>query len=716
MSNTLVKMVSAVLLITIGLVVAPASVGWCAEKISRPMEYSGYSSHEWKGSVRSSEYVTMTDGTKLAVDIYLPSEYTGSDTAPAKFPVVLTYTPYSRGQMDPETGKVTTWFDSHIQFLASYGYATVVADMRGKGASYGWTLDFGPQIADDGKEIVDWIAAQPWSDGNVGMAGGSYVGWSQLASASRMPEALKCIMPMVTGIANEMFPGGIYAYQFVQMWSAMVYVGQRNYFPPFNYPTPPVIDEDGDDEFLDEIPVDKDGNGTFIGDYAWPVDKDKPPQYPDGKARTGHHYFNATMEHHAHPDGAPGNYDADSIARDISFIDAQMLPGYDLSLFDLFLNHIPRVMKSGIPVYHIGGWFDAFTKGSFKLYATMKDTNPSRVIMPPAYHMGLSQGCADLFGLDIADYNQKMAVETLRWYDRWLKGIENGIDKEPPVLIYVMNGEGWRQESEWPLSRQVDTKYYFAKGNKLAKNRATEGSDEYKADFTHNSGWEMKLPQWRNLVSLMPQINSFVPKQPPVSEAFYSNRMAMFEAPHLPIRTEMDKKCLTYTSDPLKKDTEVTGHPIVHVWVTSTAAYGDFYFYLEDVDEKGQAVLVTEYSLRAGFAGLHDNDEQIPTDDGIDVRPDLPWHGFKEADYVDGIFTGNNMVELVTDLHPTSWVFKKGHSIRVSIACADWPSFRLHPKLAPTNKPDEPGNIVPTIIVYRDEFHPSHIELPVIPH
>ena len=109
----------------------------------------------------------------------------------------------------------------------------------------------------------------------------------------------------------------------------------------------------------------------------------------------------------------------------------------------------------------------------------------------------------------------------------------------------------------------------------------------------------------------------------------------------------MDEKCLTYTSAPLDQDLEISGHPIIHVWVSSTAKYGDLFFYLEDVNEEGEAILITEYPLRAGFADLYDNDEEIYSGDlGIDVLPDLPWHGFEEAQYVDQIFEVREIVEI----------------------------------------------------------------------
>lgn len=113
-----------------------------------------------------------------------------------------------------------------------------------------------------------------------------------------------------------------------------------------------------------------------------------------------------------------------------------------------------------------------------------------------------------------------------------------------------------------------------------------------------------------------------------------------------------------------------------------------------------------------------DLNEQIDPNPGVDVKPDLPWHGFEETDYVDGILAGGNVVELQIDLHPTSWVFRAGHSIRVSIACSDWPTFRLNPHLytgegEPTNVPAD--YTAPTITVRRDAARPSRIELPVIP-
>jgi putative CocE/NonD family hydrolase len=190
----------------------------------------------------------------------------------------------------------------------------------------------------------------------------------------------------------------------------------------------------------------------------------------------------------------------------------------------------------------------------------------------------------------------------------------------------------------------------------------------------------------------------------------------MYQPDEMPVRTEQDKLCLTYTTAPLDRDTEVTGHPIVEFWASSTADNGDFFVYLEDVDENGEAILVTEGLLRAGFSELHDNDAMIRDGaTGVDVKPELPWHGYKKSQYDDAVFANGNTARLTIDLLPTSWLFREGHSIRISIACADWPTFEILPELSPTNDPADPNNTIPDITIFRGGDRPSSISLPIIP-
>ncbi len=321
-----------------------------------------------------------------------------------------------------------------------------------------------------------------------------------------------------------------------------------------------------------------------------------------------------------------------------------------------------------------------------RAYSTLKDTNPSKIIIGAGYHEEDSPYW-EYFGENAVEMKDKYDAEMLRFFDYYLKGAQNGIDTDPPILIYSMNGDGWRSESEWPLARQELTNFLFTENGTLDTQATSDSSDQYTVDFTHDARWG----------------------------SWPTSRWQMFQPDEMPVRTELDKKCLTYTTAPLATDTEVTGHPIVDLWVSSTADNGDFFIYLEDVDKNGNAVLVTEGLLRAGFSKQFDNDTMVAKGEyDIEVLPELPWSGFEKSQYNDKVFAEGNIVHLTIDLLPTSWVFKEGHSIRVSIACADWPTFEILPQLSETNDPAD-VSIIPEITVYRSEKYPSGITLPIIP-
>jgi len=683
------------------------------KKISSPFEYRGYSFPEYEGIKKHSEYVEMSDGVKLAVDIYRPTS--GPDQE--SFPVVMEYTPYSRAFVDPKNSLIRRIFRKFalksndpvidlldglglvkpLKQLISHGYVFVRADIRGSGASYGQRADFLPKLGEDGVELVDWIGTQPWCDGNVGMLGGSYMGISQIVTAGHMPDALKCIVPMIVpfdGYCEVAYPGGVYLHGFMMAYSKILFERNLNYHH-FNIlkillgernislPAAPVVDEDGDGWLFDEIPLDLNKNGYFLDDYVYPANPSDEPQYKDGEKRE-HIYYLANIDHKQNPD-------CHKRAKSMLFLDSSPIHPLENELIYDFnpSSYVPEIMESGIAVYNIGCWFGPYVRGTTEYYCTMKNTNPSKMTIVPGYHR-MDGPFWKYLGEDPKSLQKKGGLEIIRFFDHYLKDIDNGIEKESPIYIYVMN-DGFRFENEWPLARQVVTDYFFCERNKLSTIQGADGFNKYTVDFNHDARFgKTKSNRWLAAAISPPD--------------------------RLPIRTAKDKQGLTYRTTQLKKDTEITGHPIVQLWVSSTADFGDFFVYLEDLDEKGNALLVTEGVLRAGFTNLYDNDEMIRSGEtGVDVLPNLPCHGYKKSQYVDRIFADDNIIELVFDLQPTSWVFKKGHRIRVTIVGVDWPTFQLHPRLAPDNRPDNPANIVPIITIYYDSEHPSCIKLPVIP-
>jgi uncharacterized protein len=251
-------------------------------------------------------------------------------------------------------------------------------------------------------------------------------------------------------------------------------------------------------------------------------------------------------------------------------------------------------------------------------------------------------------------------------------------------LVDWIAGQNRRAEKEWPLARQAVTSYYFDQTNRLATARGPEGSDDYPVDFSHSS-----------LYGSTP-----------------SDRWFMMAPPdQLMIRTEKDRQCLAYETRPLDGDLEVTGHPVVELWATSNQKSGDFFAYLVDVDENVRSLQVTEGCLRSDWAQTFNDDDQV--NGRVDVRPDLPWHGYKKGQRFDGGLNPTTPVKLKSDLFPASWNFRQGHQIRVAIAGADYPNFSLNPGLAHHGKPEECPDT--KITIHRTAKYASRIELPVIP-
>ena len=327
-------------------------------------------------------------------------------------------------------------------------------------------------------------------------------------------------------------------------------------------------------------------------------------------------------------------------------------------------NYLKEIRSSGVPAYHWSGWYDMFPKDGLLWYSNLQP-NPQKITIGPWAHPQL--GLLDL------------ATEQLRWYDYWLKGIDNGVMREAPIYYYTM-GEGkrsgWHSAWKWPLPEAKLTNYYFdgAKSGSVdsandgslgsALPAATAGADEYLVDYSTTTGTGTR---WTAGYNLMSPVYPFT---------------MMFN----------DKKAMTYTTPPLAAEIEVTGHPVVHLWVTSSAKDGDFFAYLEDVGDANYSKYVTEGDLRASHRAI----TKAPFE-----YLGLPYHRSYADDAAD---LPDQPVELAFDLLPTSYIFGAGHRIRVTITCAD-KDTALTPRLDPP----------PTVRLFREAGHASCIVLPVIP-
>lgn len=655
-----------------------------AQPTSTYFSYQGYSEPMYKSPDKQSVYVPMEDSVLLAADVLLPTAERGDKV----FPAVLMFTPYNRSYFIPRMGPfkhlISTltgngWgpiydmrkFD-FVERLLAHGYVVVVADMRGTGASFGSQMPLMPQIGRDGKSLVDWMAAQPWSDGQIGMMGPSYMAWAQFMTAAQAPEALKCIMPEVIGM--EMFtagnrPGGIAAQRWLRTYSERLQGYNQNAYDlrRFILPATPVVDEDGDGQLTDERP-ELDSLSLAQG----------RPVYRDRSPRSQHLYFSATR---AHLDNVPVAHFLQDSAQ---YFDSQGPAPYDTLSYAQSnpAYYLPALAASGIPIYHVGGWFDGFTKGSCRLYASLAASNPSKLLMAPRVHFPrIPKGYRKFFDYE-GQYVEQLSTEQLRFFDHHLKGIQNGIMEEPPVHLYVMN-EGWRSEAGWPLAREERQKLFFQAGNGLGHQKPSrEGVDTFSVDFRHSSSYGKKLINRWLMYTLGPK--------------------------QVMDRSLLDLRCQTYETPPLEEALEITGHPVVNLWLSADQAQADVFVYLCDVDEQGRSRYITEGQLRAGWHRLQDPLEQ--SGGRARLLPELPWHGYQRHQWDEAPLAQGRLIELRFDLQPTSWKLAKGHRLRIAIAGADRVNFELNPYLCPDGKCPETR-----YHLHRSQQHASYIELPIIP-
>jgi putative CocE/NonD family hydrolase len=569
-------------------------------RVSRPGTYMGYSQPLYRERTSTSQYITMRDGTKLAALILRPAQ--DGKTVSTPLPVIWTHIRYHREG-------IYGW--RHLQTVLKYGYVIVAVDVRGTGASFGTFRDlFSPEETRDAYDITEWLAVQPWSDGNIGMYGRSYMGITQYMAASTAPPHLKAIFPEMAEYDRYSFayPGGVFHDDFFRQWGNINKGLDADGFP---------VSEDPDRIMLQEALREHVGNVDVLDAYS------QLPYRDSASALTGAQPYITNN---------PANY-------------------------------LEEIRSSGIPAYHWAGWYDMFPKQALLWYSNL--TNPQKIVIGPWAHPQFGS-------LDIG-------IEQVRWYDYWLKGIDNGIMSEAPIYYYTMGegkNSGWHSAWQWPLPDQQLTNYYLdgAKSGSVKSVNdgslslelpgATTGVDEYLVDYSTTSGTATRWSAGYDvMVSPYPQTMMF-----------------------------NDEKGLTYTTPPLPAEVEVTGHPVVHLWVTSSAADGDFFVYLEDVSAARYSKYITEGNLRAS----HRATSAAPYD-----NLGLPYHRSNAEDIAE---LPDQPVELVFDLIPTSYVFGAGHRIRVTITCAD-KDTALTPQLDPP----------PTVHLYRDADHASYIVLPVIP-
>ncbi len=469
--------------------------------------------------VETGVRVPMRDGVALACDVYRPA-------APGRFPVLLTRTPYNRD--DPASGV----------FLASHGYVVVLQDVRGRFDSEG---EFDPfrHEAEDGYDTVEWAAALPYSDGRVGMFGGSYVGATQMLAASAAPPHLVGIFPYVT--ASEYYDGWTYLGGALMQWFAESWTSGL----AVDTVTRKTAALARPRQWAEQLPVDE------YRVAALPTAVEAAP------------YFRDWVEHET---------------------DDEYWQAVRVS---------DRYGKMNVRALHVGGWHDIFSGGSIRNFIGMQKQAPTeearkgqRLMMGPWAHAATSPegtiGGVTFGPQAVLDMNRT----SVEWYDHVMKGAQNQFASEAPVRIFVMGDNAWRDESEFPLARTQYTRYYLHAG---------KGAGSIAGDGSLSTAPPKAEPPDRFEYDPASPVRTIGGRICCGAAGGYA------PGPFDQGPNEKRSDVLVYSTPPLAQDVEVTGFITMELHAGTSAADTDFTAMMVDVDETGFARYLADGIIRARF-------------------------------------------------------------------------------------------------------------------
>jgi uncharacterized protein len=466
--------------------------------------------------------VKMRDGVTLRADVYRPK-------AEGKFPVLLTRTPYDKNNE----------FNFGLEGAAR-GYIVVVQDVRGRYTSDGEWYTFKHE-SDDGYDSIEWAAALPYSDGRVGMFGGSYVGATQMLAAIAHPPHLAGICPVVTASnyhENWTYQGGAFEQWFNESWTSGL--AQNTLYHSIPGQTNAL-------KGMWQLPL-----------TNYPLFNFLPTTGVDTSTSTLAPYFLDWLAH----------------------------PTYDEYWKKLSIEE--HFADINVPILHIAAWYDIFLGGSLRNYTGIKAhggenaRKGQHLLVMIGGHAGGGRkiGAVD-FG-DKADFSEEETI--LTWYDYLFKGVQNEFAGKP-VKIFVMGTNQWREEDEWPLARAHSTKYFLHSSGKANSLRG-DGVLSTAATKTENTDQFIYDP-----ANPVPTIGG-----PLCCDANHQKPGPLDQRP-----AEARDDVLVYSTTAFAQDTEVTGPVSLELYAKSSAVDTDFTAKLVDVWPDGFAQNLTEGIIRARY-------------------------------------------------------------------------------------------------------------------
>lgn len=541
--------------------------------------------------------IPMSDGVTLAADIY-------SQSPDGRFPTVLVRTPYDKGAFN--------WLG---EALARHGgYAVVIQDVRGQVSSEGEFQPFADELA-DGVATLDWVAAQPWCDGNIGMWGSSYLAYCGLVLAGSGHPALKTVVN-ISGWGDPMTmgsPGGTMHLMTALPWSLTGQISGDTERPDY-------------EEIFPLVPVSRMTELAGIDSPIW----------------------------------------ASYFEEDTSLAVAPSLAG--------------KYGDVGIPILHVTGWSDFLSESTLEVYEKVRAAHEpdgggpfqKLVVGPWAHDQQWSDesvvGDED-FGPESTMGGYKIIELSIRWFHKFLRGYDTGVNQEPAANLFVMGANEWRYFSEWPPAESEYVSWWLESGGSantaggdgalLASDAATPGYDTFVFD------------------PMDP-----VPTHGGANFHFFPERLGVRDQSEIEGRGDV----LVYTSAPLESDTEIIGPVEAVIHASTEGKSTDFTAKLVCVRPDGYARIVTE---------------------GIKRDPD------HAEDDPDAPMIPGKVYRFTIDMGSTAIRVPAGHRLRLEVSSSNFPKYSRNPNTGEGAELAAEFQTVTQTVYHGNEFA-SAVRLPVL--
>lgn len=606
--------------------------------------------------------IRLSDGTRVLADIYRPSDPQTGQLAKGPFPVILAQTPYKKSSRlttryadDFGKGALGTYGgDGYYPYLVARGYINAVVETRGTGSSQGlWQLQ-DEREQKDHAEVVSWAAKIPLSNGEIGLAGASYLGGNQFVTAGTVGRGspVKAIAPTVPaydGYRDFIFPGGMFLRTFMNFFLFASRTATSDLTPPDDASSHPV-------EALTTAIT----HGGNLAGFTLPA------------------FLNLNT-------GGGLRYDS------------RFWQSRDWS------QHFDDIVANDIPALIIGGHWDVFQRSASLHHAGLQNAWSGRPIFTP---MAKDQSVTPRYQTVIGPWYHINSFQTeryqqmlLEWYDTWLKDEDTAFRHARETFhVYDLGQNKWMDGNVYPSPSTHVTTMYLDDGPTGSATSLNDGSlsEAKPTDTAADSLPQLSVPQpcARQAEQWSSGIASLA--------AFWAGVPANNANPCLGDDRPMQATGLTYTTPALDGTKALAGPITATVYASSSKTNAAFFATVEDVYPDGKSYPLTSGQLMGNLRATDANRSWA-----LDGKLVLPWHPMRKED--DKPLVPYEVERFDIEVLPTLATLRRGHRLRLTLTTS------LDPFLTPVSLDEYAGIEGATYSIQRTPAHPSHMNVPLVP-